>query len=83
MIVKTFVNEVDISRIYKGQLVEVGVDAFPDKNYNGEVVEVANIGETKKESNANVFDIVIDVKDTDSILRPAMTTKNSFITAVI
>ncbi len=83
MIVKTFVNEIDISRIYKGQLVEIGVDAFPDKSYNGEVVEVANIGETKQGSNAKVFEIVIDVKDTDSILRPAMTTKNSIITAVI
>jgi len=83
MIVKTFVNEIDISKIYKGQVVEIGVDAFPDKSYNGEVVEVANIGEQKQGSNAKVFEIIIDVSDTDTILRPAMTTKNSIVTAVI
>ena len=83
MIVKTFVNEIDISKIYKGQFVEIGVDAFPDKSYKGEVIEVANIGETKKGSNAKVFEIIIDVSDTDTILRPAMTTKNSIITAII
>jgi multidrug efflux pump subunit AcrA (membrane-fusion protein) len=83
MIVKTYVNEIDISKVSKGQAVEIGVDAFPDKNYNGEVIEVANIGEQKQGSNAKVFEIVIDVKDTDTILRPAMTTKNAIVTAVI
>jgi len=83
MIVKTYVNEIDISKISKGQPVEIGVDAFPDKSYKGEVIEVANIGEQKQGSNAKVFEIVIDVKDTDTILRPAMTTKNAIVTAVI
>ena len=83
MIVKTYVNEIDISKIYKGQFVEIGVDAFPDNSYKGEVVEVANIGEQKQGSNAKVFEVVIDVSESDSILRPAMTTKNSIVTAMI
>jgi len=83
MIIKTYVNEIDISKISKGQAVEIGVDAFPDKSYTGEVSEVANIGEQKQGSNAKVFEIVINVQGTDSILRPAMTTKNAIITAVI
>jgi HlyD family secretion protein len=80
---KTYVNEIDISKVKKGQQVEVGIDAFPDNNYTGSVVEVANIGEQLKNTNAKVFEVMIEVNEFDSILRPAMTTKNKIITSVI
>jgi len=80
---KTYVNEIDISKIKTGQQVEIGVDAFPEKSYTGEVIEVANIGEQMKNSNAKVFEILIEIYEFDSILRPSMTTKNTIITAVI
>lgn len=83
MISKTYVNEVDISKIKVGQKVDVGVDAFPEKKFTGEVLEVANIGEEIQGSNAKVFEVKIKVNEFDSILRPAMTTKNSIITATI
>jgi len=83
MISKTYVNEIDISKIKTGQQVEIGVDAFPEKSYTGEVIEVANIGEQMKNSNAKVFEILIEIYEFDSILRPSMTTKNTIITAVI
>jgi len=83
MISKTYVNEIDISKIKTGQKVEIGVDAFPEKSYTGEVIEVANIGEQMKNSNAKVFEILIEIHEFDSILRPSMTTKNTIITAVI
>ena len=38
MISKTFINEIDISKVKKGQKVKVGVDAFPEKEFDGEVV---------------------------------------------
>lgn len=77
---KTYVNEVDISKIKKGQQVEIGVDAFPDRSYEGVVESVANIGQQLSNSNAKVFEVMINMKDQDSILRPAMTTKNKIIT---
>ncbi len=83
MISKTYVNEIDISKVKTGQPVEVGVDAFPDKKFTGSVVEVANIGEQIRNSNAKVFEVKIEINEYDSILRPAMTTKNTIITAVI
>ncbi len=83
MISKTYVNEIDISKIKTGQKVEIGVDAFPEKSYTGEVIEVANIGEQMKNSNAKVFEILIEIFEFDSILRPSMTTKNTIITAII
>ncbi|MDP2424580.1 MAG: efflux RND transporter periplasmic adaptor subunit [Bacteroidales bacterium] len=83
MISKTYVNEIDISKVKTGQLVDIGVDAFPDKKYTGKVLEVANIGEQLRNANAKVFEVRIFVNESDSILRPAMTTKNAIITEVI
>lgn len=80
MITKTYVNEVDISKVKVGQRVEIGVDAFPEKKFSGQVVEVANIGEQLRNSNAKVFEVKIEVNEFDSIVRPAMTTKNVIIT---
>ncbi len=80
MITKTYVNEVDISKVKVGQRVEIGVDAFPEKKFTGKVVEVANIGEQLRNSNAKVFEVKIEVNEYDSIVRPAMTTKNVIIT---
>jgi multidrug efflux pump subunit AcrA (membrane-fusion protein) len=83
MISKTYVNEIDISKIKIGQIVRIGIDAFPEKKFTGKVIEVANIGEQMQNSNAKVYEVRILVNEFDSILRPAMTTKNTIVTAVI
>jgi multidrug efflux pump subunit AcrA (membrane-fusion protein) len=83
MITKTYVNEIDISKIKTGQLAEISIDAFPDKKLTGKVTEVANIGEQIQGSNAKVFEVKISVNEYDTILRPAMTTKCTIITSVI
>ncbi|HHJ10820.1 MAG TPA: HlyD family efflux transporter periplasmic adaptor subunit [Bacteroidetes bacterium] len=81
MISKTYVNEIDISKVEKGQMVRIGVDAFPEKKYTGVVYEVANIGEQLPNTDAKVFEVSIKVDGSDPILRPAMTTSNQIITA--
>ncbi|MEM6772852.1 MAG: efflux RND transporter periplasmic adaptor subunit, partial [Bacteroidota bacterium] len=83
MVSKTYVNEVDISRVRKGQEVSLGVDAFPDKVYTGVVIQVANIGEQLRNYDSKVFEVIIAVNESDSILRPAMTTSNEIITDVL
>lgn len=80
---KTYVNEIDISKIKTGQEVRVGIDAFPEKKFTGVVTEVANIGQQLPNSNAKVFEVIIEINEYDSILRPAMTTKNEILTASI
>ena len=82
MVSKTFVNEVDISRVKKGQNVVMKVDAFPNKEYTGTVLEVANIGEQLRNYDAKVFEVVVQVNEVDSILRPAMTTSNEIVTDI-
>lgn len=76
LISKAFINEVDISKIKMGQKALVGVDAFPDKKIPGEVVAIANVGEQKPNSDAKVFEVQIRLTQSDSILKPSMTTAN-------
>ncbi len=68
------VNEVDISKVKPGQPVEVRLDAFPDRKFTGTVKNVASIG-NPKESNPSVkvFEVLVDLNQADSILRPGMT----------
>lgn len=76
MISKTYINEIDISKIKKGQKVKVGVDAFPDKVFDGEVISVANIGQTLPNGDTKVFEVIVKLFGSDPELRPAMTTSN-------
>ncbi len=82
MVSKTYVNEVDISKVKKGQDVEIKVDAFPNRAYTGSVIKVANIGEQLKNYDAKVFEVTVQVNAVDSILRPAMTTANEILTNI-
>ncbi len=77
---KTYVNEIDISKVQRGQKVRVTVDAFPEKSYTGEVISVANIGEQLPNTDAKVFEVVMKLNESDPILRPSMTTGNQIIT---
>ncbi|MEI7727859.1 MAG: efflux RND transporter periplasmic adaptor subunit, partial [Bacteroidota bacterium] len=83
MISKTYINEIDISKVKVGQQVQLGIDAFPEKKFTGKVIEVANIGEQLQSSNAKVYEVRIVVNEFDSILRPAMTTKNKILTSIV
>jgi len=83
MISKTYVNEIDISKVKVGQEVRIGIDAFPEKQFTGKVTEVANIGEQLQNTNAKVYEVRILVNEFDSILRPAMTTKNTILTSIV
>ena len=80
MVSKTYVNEVDISRVKKGQDAKIKVDAFPDVEYTGTVLKVANIGEQLRGYDAKVFEVTVQINESDSILRPAMTTAIEIVT---
>ena len=82
MISKTYVNEVDVRKIKIGQRVEVGLDAFPDKQLTGKVLKVANVGEQRPNSDAKVFQVNIQIDGRDDLFRPSMTTSNRIIVSV-
>jgi hypothetical protein len=76
MISVTYVNEIDISRVKPGQKVRLGIDAFPGKTLEGEIITVANIGQPLPRSDAKVFEVRVRIHGSDPLLRPAMTTSN-------
>jgi HlyD family secretion protein len=80
MISRTYVNEIDVSKVKVGQKVRLIVDAFPQNSYTGSVISIANVGEQLPNTDAKVFEVQIVVDGTDPILRPAMTTGNSIVT---
>ncbi len=76
MMSTTYVNEIDISKIKVGQKVKLGIDALPEKELEGEVVSVANIGQAMPKSDAKVFEVKVRVLGDVRDLKPAMTTSN-------
>lgn len=75
----TFVNEVDIQKIKENQEVQIRLDANPDKKITGKVVKIANIGEQRRGSNAKVFEVIVELSESDSSLLPSMTTSNEIL----
>lgn len=76
---KTYANEVDIRKIKKDQKVSIGFDAFPNLIIDGVVTNVANVGEKKRGSDLNLFQVQIKFNETDESIRPGMTTSNKIV----
>ncbi len=83
MISKTFVNEIDESKVIPGQRVLITVDAFPKKSFTGTVSSVANVGEILPNTNDKVFEVQIRLDGDDPSLRPSMTTGNKIIMSIL
>ncbi|MBV5315464.1 MAG: efflux RND transporter periplasmic adaptor subunit [Prolixibacteraceae bacterium] len=77
LISRTYINEIDISKVKVGQNVKIGIDAFPEKQLSGQVIAVANIGQAMPNSDAKVFEVKIKIFGKDKDLKPAMTTSNA------
>jgi HlyD family secretion protein len=71
LLVDVQVSEIDINRIKLGQEVNLTFDAIPTKEYNGEVLEVALVGN----SNQGVVDftVTVELTDADEAVKAAMT----------
>ncbi len=80
---KTNVNEVDISKVEKGQNVIVTVDALEGKSYYGKITRVAALARREISTNVKVFDVEVTLDSTDGQLRPGMTSVCRIITGRI
>lgn len=72
----TYVNEVDIQQVEVGQHVNVSLDALPEKKLTGIVTSVSNVGTQRPASSAKVYEVIIEIQESDNVLRPSMTTSN-------
>jgi HlyD family secretion protein len=74
--VATDVDETDISRIEKGQVCLLTLEAYPDTTFRGNVSNVGNLARTKYYgSGPNVFDVDVSLDSIDPRLRPGMNVK--------
>jgi hypothetical protein len=77
----TYITEIDIQKLAVRQAVKIKLDADPNKTLTGTVTSVANIGEQRPNSDAKVFEVKIRVNESDTTLRPSMTTSNEILVA--
>jgi len=78
------INEVDISKVKASQNAKVKLDAFPDREFAGTVKSVGTIGQQNdRSSTIKTFEVVIDIKGTDPVLKPGMTTSNEVVMATL
>ncbi len=79
MQIDTNVAEADVGVIEQGQEVEFTVDAFPNRTFHGQVVQVRNAPTTVQ--NVVTYDTVIGVNNADLKLKPGMTANVSIVVA--
>ena len=78
MVVKTFINEVDMERLRMDQKAEIVVDAFQNKTYEGRVYEISPSGQ--EQDNIISFEVMVEVLGSPEELRPGMSADVDIIT---
>lgn len=71
MQIKAGINEVDVGKIRFGQDVAIDIDAYPNVRYAGIITHIAPAA--RDEQGVKIFDVEIDVVDSDERLKPGMT----------
>lgn len=79
MQVDTNIDEADIGRVAVGQEGVFTVDAFPQRRFQGKVVQVRSAPQIIQ--NVVTYDAVVEVDNTDLRLRPGMTANVQVVTA--
>ena len=78
MVVKTFINEVDMERLDEDQKADIKVDAYQNKKYEGRVYEISPSGQ--EQDNIISFEVMIEVLGSPEELKPGMSTDVDIIT---
>ncbi|MEE9190438.1 MAG: efflux RND transporter periplasmic adaptor subunit [Candidatus Neomarinimicrobiota bacterium] len=64
------IDEIDIGKIQTGQKATVIAEAYPQLKFNGKIVRIAP--EAKIEQNVTLFDVIVEVGNTDGKLKSGM-----------
>ena len=75
--VKTEIDEVDLKYLRTGLTVQITLDAFPERNFSGELTDLGTAVRNKTAENlSRVVDASIKLDETDvSIMRPGMSAR--------
>jgi len=77
MKVKTYINESDVKRVYKGMKVIVRLDALPSVPFNGIITEISKVCVARDKE--KVFNVVVVIDESDLRLKPGMTVNCEYI----
>ncbi len=75
----TYVNEIDIAKVYEGQEVFISIDALPEHTFKGVVTQVAKMGKKSRSDGSKVFQVDIYIDPDEEELKPSMTTTNQLM----
>lgn len=74
-----YVNEQDLGKVKYGQKVEVVIDSYPDKVFEGKITYISSKAEftpkniqTKEDRIKQVFGVKVEIENKDLILKPGM-----------
>jgi HlyD family secretion protein len=70
--IETGIDEIDIGKIQLGQSAVVVAEAYPELKFNGTIIRIAP--EAKIEQNVTLFDVIVEVGNTDGKLKSGMNT---------
>ncbi len=73
------VDEVEIAKVKVGQPANITVDALPDQNFNGKVMEIAEEGVVT--NNVGSFEVTILIDNPKKLLKSGMTANVTIVTA--
>jgi HlyD family secretion protein len=68
--VRTLVDETDIGRIEPGLVASIEVEAYPDREFNGNVLKVEP--QAVVEQNVTMFAVLTRIRNENDLLRPGM-----------
>jgi HlyD family secretion protein len=71
MVVNSFINEVDIAKVFLGQKAKIQVDAYPYADFSGLVSKIGAMAVTR--NNVKVFPVEIRIQEKETPLKPGMT----------
>lgn len=75
---KSYVNEMDISKVKEGTKVILRLDALPDLKFNGSIVDISSICTNKEKE--KIFTTEISIEDNDPRLKPGMSVSCEYLT---
>jgi HlyD family secretion protein len=83
ILVESDVNETDVVALRMGMAGKIHVDAIPDKEYTGHVVEIGSSAAARQSAGAGIryFKVKVAFDSPDDRLRPGMTSQVSIITS--
>ncbi|MDB4977159.1 MAG: hemolysin [Myxococcaceae bacterium] len=75
-----YIDEADVGRTREGQLASFTVDAYPDRSFPSKVLSLRN--EPKEEANVVTYEALLQVDNSELLLRPGMTATATIVADV-